>query len=128
MKASELVVGRYYQADIEFPKGSLSAKLGFGEDRVFQLTKLINRVIWASYGNSLELKNFIRPVPLTEDWLDKFGVKFGFGPYVFEYMFDKFHLRLQYDVGMSKHIAKLEFVHQLQNLYHSLTGEELDLE
>ena len=69
------------------------------------------------------------PIPLTEEWLIKFG---------FKRLFDKFwmkkHLLLnngfvpmftdgnyhEEEIG-----EQLKYVHQLQNLYFALTGEEL---
>lgn len=79
--------------------------------------------------------NFVVPIPLTEEWLLKFG-------------FDKIRVR-EYEKGdMSIYCGKktisinvgfcnecggyeikveIKYVHQLQNLYFALTGEELKL-
>ena len=69
------------------------------------------------------------PIPLTEEWLLKFDVLFGFNywsnQYEIEYGLDGFDLRLPYDVGMSKFIGSIKYVHQLQNLYFALTEKEL---
>lgn len=76
----------------------------------------------------------INPIPLTEDFLKRFG----FEP-TMEY---KEQLQLgnvtfeRYDDTQAKiwwrgrHLGicqRLEFVHQLQNLYYALTGEELTI-
>jgi hypothetical protein len=72
-----------------------------------------------------------KPIPLTEDWLLKFG--FDKLPIVFEYK--RFYLykqdnsdiwRLNHS-GTNAHITTLKYVHQLQNLYFALTNEELNL-
>jgi hypothetical protein len=70
-----------------------------------------------------------KPIPLTEEWLVNFG--FDKLPIVFESK--KFYLykqdnsdiwRLNHS-GTNAHITTLKYVHQLQNLYFALTGEEL---
>jgi hypothetical protein len=72
----------------------------------------------------------LEPIPLTEEWLLKFGVLFGFShcgsQYDIEFGLDCYNLRLPYDIGMSKFIGEIKHVHQLQNLYFALTGEELE--
>lgn len=73
-----------------------------------------------------------KPIYLTEEWLLKFGFKakkklsghFGFYK-------DGWYLIPEEDVfeliaaGSSLIIGKIKYVHQLQNLYFALTGEEL---
>ena len=69
-------------------------------------------------------------IPLTEEWLVKFGFEkdaeedYCKGDFCFRWQFDK--LTLLCDIG---HIQPpLLYVHQLQNLYFALTGEELKYE
>ena len=84
------------------------------------------------------LKN-CEPVPLTEEWLIKFGFKYNgwnydFKNYVFhaqgknekgEFFNTEFGIK---NNGITFNISyNLEFVHQLQNLYFALTGEELTI-
>jgi hypothetical protein len=69
----------------------------------------------------------INPIPITEDWLVRFG---------FEYSditvdFHSFHIDLM-KTNNGKFITtdiikcpELQHIHQLQNLYYALTGEEL---
>jgi len=75
-----------------------------------------------------------KPIPLTEEWLYKFGFKVG----EVEDYFDKnigikkilaIHLKdkefiIGYGIYWTYHF-KIKYVHQLQNLYFALTGEEL---
>jgi len=70
----------------------------------------------------------IKPVPLTEEWLLKFGftendingdsIKFQKLPFELVSGNDGIY----YDYKL-----KVEYVHQLQNLVHALTGQELIL-
>ena len=76
------------------------------------------------------------PIPLTEEWLKRFGfeqMKLYTGDNCF--VKEKFcvlcdgqlkncDLRLTFDSDQTIRI-KLDYVHQLQNLYFALTGEEL---
>lgn len=70
------------------------------------------------------------PIPLTEEWLEKFGFikKQISGPEFFEKWVFKlfvdpkgFYLFIDHDYEY----GIVEHVHQLQNLYFALTGEEL---
>ena len=78
-----------------------------------------------------------KPIPLTEEWLTRFGFELP----AHSWIGDKFHLS-EYGKG-SKHpnggvwvvamnnnnaiISEIQYVHQLQNLYFALTGEELTI-
>lgn len=65
------------------------------------------------------------PIPLTEEWL----LKFGFGKENgYPYKFPNGVLKIRNGVYFFKHNdieIDLHFVHQLQNLYFALTGKEL---
>jgi hypothetical protein len=79
-------------------------------------------------------------IPLTEEWIERFGFK---EDEVRDYMLhldkaetmflcafsdDRNNVYLYKNYIMaSDYVAKVEYVHQLQNLYHALTGEELKL-
>ena len=75
----------------------------------------------------------IQPIPLTEEWL----VKFGFNEINFSYYFENIELYFQrsyqsyfFKFGFEpneKKAIQIKYVHQLQNLYFALTGEELTL-
>ena len=67
-------------------------------------------------------RSWVKPIPLTEEWLLKFG--FENGNYftlnnVIIYKHDKY--RYKYNYGQ----IWVKYVHQLQNLYFALTNEEL---
>lgn len=89
-----------------------------------------------------ELEHFeyldrLNPIPLTEQWLLKFG--WGKGEYDTEYV-DNVSLKqecLSYNVGAKMfcietngdimEIKHIRYVHQLQNIFYCLTGQELEL-
>lgn len=100
--------------------------------------------IWGFYGNGqfariddgktspLTAKDY-RPIPLTEKWLRRFSLinddpkhkanfKGGFMFYV-----GRFRFTNSVSEGFNNHELSLtiKYVHQLQNLYFALTGEEL---
>lgn len=71
-----------------------------------------------------------KPIPLTEEWL----LKFGFEVYEFDHKANQYRhgnrllvIRDEncfYDYGAD---ILVKYVHQLQNLYFTLTGEELEV-
>jgi|688.fasta_scaffold1153065_1 hypothetical protein len=69
------------------------------------------------------ISSCLKPIPLREDWLLKFGFKkvaendFILGKYSLYYL-------LYYDGYRVSEITP-KYVHQLQNLYFALTGKEL---
>jgi hypothetical protein len=80
---------------------------------------------------------YYKPIPLTEEWLIKFGFKcngwnYDFKNYVFhaqgknkkgEFFNTEFGIK---NNGITFNISyNLEFVHQLQNLYFALTNKKL---
>lgn len=78
----------------------------------------------------------LTPIPLTEDWLVKFGFKNILEPKYFELETDSF--LITFDNGIiyicvgtyveeGSKFPHIQYVHQLQNLYHALTGTELTI-
>ncbi len=66
------------------------------------------------------------PIPLDEDWLIEFGFKMNT---LNTYSNDK--LMIKWEGGKCEMLSgvhiEIKHVHQLQNLYFALTGEELEL-
>lgn len=114
MKATELRIGNWVSIGNKDQTIDLHIQFDFDEGG------------W--YVDDMNIDN-VRPIPLTEEWLVKLGVPLGFETFSNNYMIedtiDAYCVRLSYDVGMSKFIAETKYVHQLQNLYFALTGEEL---
>jgi hypothetical protein len=72
------------------------------------------------------------PIPLTEEWLLKFGFTrkeyIMLGEIHFDYCLNNLSIELQNQWIYFKKVQierKSLFVHELQNLYFALTGEEL---
>ena len=115
MKASELRIGNWFKEDIleqTFAQITAEQILDFYDD---------------------PLDDFYKPIPLTEEWL----LKFGFDLINNEYHQSRNHeLKLYWTVNKNKMIPEFnekrfvtgydfKYVHQLQNLYFALTGQEL---
>jgi hypothetical protein len=75
--------------------------------------------------------NIVKPIPLTEEWLVKFGFDFdGYCSYwksEIELTKDTMdeHFQSFNNVGSGLCQKEIKYVNQLQNLYFALTGEEL---
>ena len=89
-------------------------------------------VISEMIGLAEEDNNIFEPIPLTEEWLFKFGFQIDDKDEC--YIYDTVHLVSLYkgiNGGYQRIIngyndgVELNHVHQLQNLYFALTGEEL---
>jgi hypothetical protein len=77
----------------------------------------------------------IEPIPLTEEWLLKFGFeKVSWSNDVRINLLNRWSLIYDFDVnklcvdsGLNANYLQIKYIHQLQNLYFTLTGEELTL-
>ena len=114
MKASELRIGNKFY----LPNGEIGT-ISYHEIRLLIV--------------AMEKPNY-NPIPLTEEWL----IKFGFEKSKVSSQFDKEKLTIQVSNELERHKKgrvyfnswaileeSIKYVHQLQNLYFSLTGEEL---
>lgn len=114
IKANELRL-----SNLVLHKGKICSVLEIGEE-------------WSRIDNDqLNTRNSeIEPIPLSEEWLVKFGwseenkTRF-IPPLGFSYFRDGFRLINSEEGTFSVFYNKIEYVHQLQNLYFALTGEEL---
>lgn len=109
MKASELRINNYLYNDGVVVK--IDARTIFD--------------IWDDKG----LKNY-KPIPLTEEWLLKFGFEIGYNKTKMLDVYCKdFGILIERSNGGNFYYKKvyISSVHQLQNLYFALTGEELTL-
>jgi len=117
MKATELRIGNYI--DYETEREIVTMQI------TYEYIRLIHN------GN----KNF-KPIELTEDWLLKFGFKYSLrlDDFMFKDQNDVFEIQ-PYKKGFlnlviwhdNEILQEIKYVHQLQNLYFALTGEELSL-
>lgn len=109
------------------------------ELRIGNLVSVENNAYIITSGDIYNLdcyyKNYIQfyhEIPITEEWL----VRLGFETNKFSNSNPKTYYNKKFDFGIDFYIdgtisledlAKIKYVHQLQNLYFALTGEELKL-
>jgi hypothetical protein len=92
----------------------------------------IDREMFAAQPGLANLEDY-RPIPLTEEWLLKFGFELDISQIEF---FHRGGVWMHFDGDSLSanfgHIEQLDveikYVHQLQNLYFALTGEELTIQ
>ena len=74
----------------------------------------------------------IDPIPITEEWLLKFGFEGSNGYYLcpkwYKFRFQKNSIiKFKGLIFNNKKVNQLIYIHQLQNLYFAITGEELTI-
>jgi hypothetical protein len=128
MKANELRIGNW----VYIPQTKTNEQIGVIEENGRFLTK--------GYKTSYSSIECSRPIQLTEEWLKRLGFKrCGYDLLYWEHetLLKGFQLTginwadadepdyqfLNYSIG--DNIFSIHYVHQLQNLYFALTGEEL---
>ena len=120
MKATELRIGNLVFADL------------YGEKEILvESICSINNDVFNSTTGEIPFSS-LKPIPLTEEWLLKFGFELKIGNYHLENFRFNISNPMNYDGflfcdGYSVLTEKIKHVHQLQNLYFALTGEELTL-
>jgi hypothetical protein len=78
----------------------------------------------------VNIRDLVTPIPLTEEWL----LSFGFEKMHKYYQLGKVTINIFNDSAYKLNVSgftpykAIKYVHQLQNLYFDLTGEELTLE
>lgn len=121
MKANELRIGNW----VEQPN-----------DGVTRVTAILNDLQIKTETGYID--KYCRPIPLTEEWLLKFGFTYD---EVFGWSFsdEKIYFILNYYQPNNRVVLEtdeesvitvpqdISYVHQLQNLYFALTGQELEL-
>lgn len=113
MKTSELRIGNLVQY------GGITAKVSHIEKSFFYCE---SELIYFTKDGERGAK----PIPLTDEWLLKFGFvkhrKYGY--FYIDFFVVDLDKNYQFYCDIDIHIV-LNHVHQLQNLYFALTGEEL---
>jgi len=131
MKANELRVGNYIQqidqkSEFEF----LQVVYGIN-----------NESVWIHCNEESDVIDYLEaiPIPLTEEWLVKFGWQYFNGKTSgtltkdtdvkldIDFYKGKLQVKSHYEGEHMYRILPVKYVHQLQNLYFALTGEELKL-
>ena len=127
MKAEELRIGNWVNYKYWNPEPH-------NEQYLFQSVEIIGFLKDQFYFNfkgrkEVEKVSDLHPIPLTEDWLLKFG--FVSNPYQDRY--EKGDIDVECDKTKGETILWLagapyiKYIHQLQNLFYALTGEELTI-
>lgn len=120
IKANELRIGNWVKVENDFERVD-----NILEDGAYCYLSKEAESVFQPY-------SFINPIPLTEEWL----LKMGFDEIDIEENKNNvrvFHLNgiycnTLYGVYYYTHLLKqIQYVHQLQNLYFALTGEELEV-
>ena len=125
MKASELRIGNLYKS------------VKFGCPIMCELSDLYELYHRADGAyNDPPIDEIFEPITLDKIWLKKFGfIKDGkhyckgvhcthFSG-LMKLKFDRLLQMWQFDIGSYEDLTRIVYVHQLQNLYYALTGEEL---
>lgn len=120
MEAKELRIGNF---------------VNFNDDGEIKQIKVLGIDLFGGWNSVIYDENIpdiemcdIEPIPLTEEWIFNFGVKIEELnlPYSYEFYCNNGYLRILRDEKNRK-CTRIKYVHQLQNLYFALTGEELTL-
>ena len=122
MKASELRIGNWVETEGGF----------YQIDSILNKDRILVKIEDEYVGYDI---NQIKPIPLTEEWLIKFGFDKRTNINDCNAYTSKIRADIdiiEYSYGFSadlevEHLSVLKYVHQLQNLIHALTGEELTI-
>ena len=120
MEASELRIGNYY---------AIAENDGIKYKQIKYLVESESDF----FSNGDNITQAAKPIPLTEEWLLKFGFE-KIGGYLWDCKklgenrflnnpFSPTHFEVRGFIPKSH----IQYVHQLQNLYFALTGEELTI-
>jgi hypothetical protein len=139
MDIKELRIGNWVKIKDEFSDFDLPLETtefqieGFndgsihGEDIHVLFWNIKNKIFGTTCSGSFTHQ--VEPIPLTEEWL----LKFGFIPNPYQDRYEKGIIKFECDKTLGETILWIElaphikYVHQLQNLYFALTEEELIL-
>lgn len=129
MKANELRIGNYIFGCYE----TESERENEESQELDVLCKFIGydpfeKYLWveAIDGVDYEFSNF-NPIPLTEEWLLKFGFKERKNSIPYRYYKNRHSIELFSNYARMNYSIGFKYVHQLQNLYFALYGEELTI-
>lgn len=127
MNLSRLTIQKYIQHLINNIMRATELRIGnwvMEQDR---------RLVLIHYGFGIDHAQQFKAIPLTEKWLTKLGFKWNELARQFEHdntsKFTLLHKGSNYYNAESLDIilANLSYVHELQNLFFALTGEELEI-
>ena len=129
MEATELRIGNFIYKQIPKKDTQLQLVEVLSIDGSFEFLDVKNSESYIT--EKCSLKAF-EPIPLTEEWLGKFGFDIKDKDRL-DWVKGAFNLERsnednnKFCFEVYSHYIPLDYVHQLQNLYFALTGEELKL-
>ena len=121
MKATELRIGNWYTS------------VKFGVPVQCELTDLSQLCVMSDGAyTDPPIEEMFEPIPLTEEWLLKFGFDYDNETSTYSLLTSLRKCDLCIDILLSDgeyfwKYVELKYVHQLQNLYFALTGNELEI-
>jgi hypothetical protein len=118
MKANELRIGNWVDVNGKFCKvQSISDDgINYTDETDHYEDQSYNYILWCS---------IFDPIPLTPEILEKAGFEKGLNGYFFKGGVE-YNLKRHMLEGFG--YCEILYLHQLQNLYYALTGEELNIE
>ena len=120
LKVSELRMGNYVNYDV---MESVYKVRGIGKDCLW-----LNGTEFGGPGGI----DLFSPIPLNEEWLVKLGFvrdgSYWSHPYLNLAIHKTIHEEEVIMIPNRRFALDLKYVHQLQNLYFALTGEELEIQ
>lgn len=144
MKAQELRIGNLVFIENDLlpeTKGKIYKVYGVSEKYNFDFPESTGTVSLNQIGtirNYSQFDEFIKPIPLTKEWLLKFrfkksvedfySIKTGRKNVTLEICLSE-QRTILFNKRLNEYIElkNIEYVHQLQNLYFVLTGEEITI-
>ena len=107
------------------------------ENKTVEVTGISKSALnFGKHGFAINILEWFQPIELTEEWLVRFGFtlnmdNFNWNAAIGENEIKDFKLALRYSnrIGwfFQSKCTVIKYVHQLQNLYFCITGEELKL-
>lgn len=127
------------------PNESRIGNLVYYDNRVFEIDTIAEEfptLNTIEFGIGVVAWNNIKPIPITEEWLLKFGFEkregsvcdsfyIGLNPITHDWLFDLVWLKNMMDYSYEGNPFyknghhEVKYIHQLQNLYFALTQKEL---
>jgi hypothetical protein len=122
---NELRIGNLFTTHINL-RGSWAEKQRFDGE--------IYRCNRHTFMSDTETEKIFKPIPLSEEWLIRFGFLLEDLNWYKNDSDDSFYISFESDYGFYVgattygYLKAILYVHQLQNLYFALTGKELTIE